>query len=339
MSTKKIRVAQVGIANHGTTIVNAIRASNSLELVSVYDIKPDESERVSKETGARRTNSYDEIINDPAIDAVVLVTPNQLHVEQVLKAAKAKKHVFVEKPISRTVPEAKRMIASMREAGLVLMVGHNTRRRLVFRRAKKILEDRQLGKVVAVEMNVSRSVGLTNDVPAWKADPAITALLPMTQLGIHFIDTLYYLLGPVARVSCIASNIAMSTGAADATASVLQLESGVPTTLSSYYVTPDVYYFRIYGTQGILHCHPTNLKLELYDHDVPKPVVNEDFPTEGSASFTEEMEEFGECVLTGKKPETGGEEGLRALAVIEAMVHSLNTRKVIELKDILENKS
>lgn len=339
MRTRKVRVAQVGISNHGTTIVNAIRATTTLELVSVCDIKPVESERVSKETGAKRVNNYDEIINDPSIEAVVLVTPNQIHVEQVLKAAKAKKNVFVEKPISRTVPEAKRMIASMREAGLVLMVGHNTRRRSVFRRAKKILEERQLGKVVAVEMNVSRAVGLSNDVPAWKADPDITALLPMTQLGIHFIDTLHYLLGPVARVSCLASNIAMSTGATDAAAAVLQLESGVPATLSSYYVTPDVYYFRIYGTQGILHCHPTSLKLELFDHDVARPAVNEDFASEGSASFTEEMEEFGECILTGKKPETGGDEGLQSLAIIEAMTHSLNTRKVIELKDILENNT
>jgi predicted dehydrogenase len=331
-----VRIGQVGIAGHGVTILNAIRAAKSLELVSIFDTKSDEAKRVSRELGVKLAKDYENLLDDPDVQAVALVTPNHLHAEQVEKAVKAGKHVFVEKPMSRTVAEARHMISRTQKAGVVLMVGHNTRRRSVFRRAKQILKKNQLGRIVGIEMNVSRPAGLFDDVPPWKADPKLTSLLPMTQLGIHFVDTLHYLTGSATKsVSCVAANVAMKGGALDASAAVLQLESGIPVTLSSYYVTPDVYDVRIYGTGGILQCWNSSLRLELLENGSLQRVLEEDFSSEGQASFVEEMNEFGECVQTGKQPETGGEEGLMALAVIEAMTESLNTRTVVNMDNIL----
>jgi predicted dehydrogenase len=157
----------------------------------------------------------------------------------------------------------------------------------------------------------------------------------MMQLGIHFVDTVEYLIGRVARVSCFATNIAMPNQALDATAAILQLESGVPVSLTSYYVSADAYFLRIYGTRGTIHCYPTKLRLELLEKGEFKEAIDEDFSTEGAGSYIQQMREFGECVLHGKQAETGGEEGLRALAVVEAMVKSVENHTVIELKEIL----
>ncbi|MBI3004331.1 MAG: Gfo/Idh/MocA family oxidoreductase [Ignavibacteriales bacterium] len=332
----KVRIGQVGITGHGVTILNAVRAAKSLELVSIFDTKSDEAKKVSREFGVKLASNYENLLKDPDVQAVALVTPNHLHAKQVEKAVKAGKHVFVEKPMSRTVAEARQMISRTQKAGLVLMVGHNTRRRPVFRRAKQVLKKNQLGRIVGVEMNVSRPAGLFDDVPAWKTDPKLTSLLPMTQLGIHFVDTLHYLTESATKsVSCVAANVVMEGGALDSSAAILQLVSGIPVTLSSYYVTPDVYNVRVYGTEGILECWNSSLRLELLQNGSLHRALEEDFSTEGQASFVEEMNEFGECVLTGKKPETGGEEGLMALAVIEAMTASLNTRTVVSMDNIL----
>jgi len=332
----KVRIGLVGVSGHGATILNAIRAAKSLELASVFDSKTDESTRVSRELGIKQAKDYEDLLSDGSVQAVALVTPNHLHAEQVEKAVQAGKHVFVEKPMGRTVAEASQMIARTRKAGLVLMVGHNTRRRSVFRRARQVVENQRLGRIVGVEMNVSRPAGLFDDVPAWKADPKLTPLLPMTQLGIHFVDTIHYLLDTTtASVSCIASHVAMRGGALDTSAAVLQMASGIPVTLSCYYVTPDVYEVRIYGTKGILQCWNSRIRFELLQNNLLEPVLDEDFASEGAASFVEEMNEFGECVLTGKKPETGGKEGIIALAVIEAMVESLKTRTLVNVGNIL----
>ncbi|MBI3787712.1 MAG: hypothetical protein HY276_05575, partial [Ignavibacteriales bacterium] len=155
------------------------------------------------------------------------------------------------------------------------------------------------------------------------------------QLGIHFIDTISYLLGPISRVGCFAANIAMPGSALDSTTAILQLASGIPVSLTSYYVSAETYFLRIYGTEGTLHCAPTKLRLELLKNGEFHEANEEDFSAEGAESYILQMREFGECVLSGKKPETGGEEGLRALAAIEAMVKSVSTRSIIEIKSIL----
>jgi UDP-N-acetyl-2-amino-2-deoxyglucuronate dehydrogenase len=335
MTDRKVKIGQAGIANHGRTIVNAIRDSGNLQLVSCFDINTSANEKVALEFGAARKLGYDELVNDPAIEAIALVTPNQLHQEEVEKAVKARKHIFVEKPISNTVAEAHAMMGFVKGSGLVFMVGHNTRRRQVFRRAKKLLEEQRIGEIVAVEANLSRPAGLQPGLPAWKADRKTCPLLPMMQLGIHFVDTVEYLIGRVARVSCFATNIAMPNKALDATAAILQLESGIPVSLTSYYVSADAYFVRIYGTKGTIHCYPTKLRLELLEKGEFKEAMDEDFSTEGAGSYILQMREFGECVLHGKQPETGGEEGLRALAVVEAMVKSVENHAVVELKEIL----
>ena len=122
----------------------------------------------------------------------------------------------------------------------------------------------------------------------------------------------------------------------DSTAAILQLESGIPVSLTSYYVSADAYFLRIYGTEGTLHCFPTRMKLELLRNGELAETREEDFSAEGSESYILQMREFGECVRSGKTPETGGEEGIRALAVIEAMVASVTKRSVVEVDEILK---
>jgi predicted dehydrogenase len=335
MTEKKVRIGQAGIANHGRTIVNAIRDAGNLQLVSCFDIDSSANKQVAHEFSASPAAGYDELVADPKVDAVALVTPNHLHIEEVQKAVKAGKHVFVEKPIANTVADARIMVDLAKGANLVLMVGHNTRRRLVFRRAKNLLEERRIGEIVAVEANLSRPAGLQPGLPAWKADRKTCALLPMMQLGIHFVDTVEYLLGPIERVSCFAANVAMPNQVLDSTAAILQLRSGIPVSLTSTYVSAEVYYLRIYGTKGTIYCFPAKLRLDILEGGEFKESTEEDFSSEGAGSYILQMREFGECVLRGARPETGGEEGLRALAVIAAMEQYVENHSTVEVDEIL----
>jgi predicted dehydrogenase len=335
MTGTKVRIAQAGIGNHGRTIVNATRDAGNLQLVSCFDINTAANEQVAKELGATAASGYDQLVNDPNADAVSLVTPNHLHFEQMRKAVNAKKHIFVDKPITNTVAEAREAISLAKKAGLILMVGHNTRRRQVFRRAKALLAEQRIGNVVAVEANLSRPAGLQAGLPAWKADRRTCALLPMMQLGIHFVDTVEYLIGPIERVSCFAGNIIMPNQVFDSATAILQLRSGIPVTLTSSYVSANAYFVRIYGTKGTIHCFPLNLRLDLLQNGEPKETIEEDFSSEGAQSYILQMREFGECVLRGVQPETGGGQGLRALAVIEAMAMSVEHHSVVELNSIL----
>lgn len=327
-----VRVGIVGVANHGRTIVTATAAARNLTLAACYDINPEANKACAEEFGCTAHDSFEGLLADESLDAVALVTPNHLHAAQIEAAFSAGKHVFVDKPLTNTVAEGKLSIAQAEAAGKVLYVGHNTRKRRVFRRIKALIDEGALGTVVAVEANLSRIVGLTPEMPAWKADRANAPILPMTQLGIHFVDVATYLIGPVARVSCFARTAALAGTAFDTTSALLELENGVPVSLNSYYVTPDTYFFRVYGTKAVVECSP----LEVRIRHVNGQTDLQDMGNEGFESYQLEMEEFGDAVLEGIRPETGGPEGLHNLAVVEAMLRSIDTGNIISVDDILK---
>jgi len=336
MDNKKIRIGLVGVANHGATILQAILNANNLELISCYDINRDVLAEVEKRYKIPGAKNFNALVQDTAIDAVALSTPNHLHLEQVRAAAGAGKHVFLEKPIANTVQEGKEIIRLMNNAGCILSVGHNARRKRTFRKAKELLDNDAIGKVVGIEANLSRPAGLQEALPQWKTDSETCPLLPMMQLGIHFVDTISYLVSPVRSVSCIAGTVAMNDATYDSSAALLHLESGVPAALSSYYVTPEVYYLKLYGTVGSIYCGASELRLLQTKDYKQYTVTNEDYSDEGMESYILEMTEFGECILKNKESETSGIVGLNALAVIEGMVQSFETGKSVLIKDILQ---
>jgi predicted dehydrogenase len=335
MTENKITIGLAGVANHGTTILNAILASPNLRLVSCYDLNTGVMNRVAEEQNIKSAKSFEDLINDSDLDAVALVTPNHVHREQVEKAARMRKHVFLEKPISNTITDAREIVRVMREANRVLSIGHNARRKRTFRRARIMLEENRIGTVVGIEANLSRPAGLQQGLPDWKADPQKCPLLPMMQLGIHFVDTIRYLLGPIEAVSCIAGRIAMTGDVYDSSAALLRMESGIPAALSSYYVSPDAYFIKLYGTKGIMHCTSTALRIETTEDHTQYKIEEEDFSDEGMESYILEMTEFADCILNGTEPETGGNAGLEALAVIEAMVQSIETGRTVKVSDII----
>lgn len=327
----KVKTGLVGVANHGKTILSAINAAKNLELFVCFDINAEANAQCAADHGCTAYDSYEALLADPNVDAVALVTPNHLHADQIEAALKAGKHVFVDKPITNTIEEGKRVLGLSKDESKILYVGHNTRKRRVFRQSKALLDTGSIGTVVAIEANLSRSVGLTDEMPAWKADRKNAPILPMTQLGIHFVDVAMYLLGPVARVSCFARTAALDGSAYDTTTSLLELKNGIPVSLNSYYVTPDTYFYRIYGTTGVIECGLSEVRIRRTDGKIEVMELG----NEGLESYMLQMEEFGDSIVYGTRPETGGEEGLHNLAVIEAMIRSIDSGNSIYIDDIL----
>jgi predicted dehydrogenase len=314
-----VTIALVGVQNHGRTILHAIREAGNLELALCCDVDEAALDEVHAETGVSVTASLAAVLESDA-EAVALVTPNHLHAAQIAACLEAGKHVFVEKPIANTLADASACMAAAAKRKLTLMVGHNTRRRKVFRELKRIVDSGMLGRIVSIESNLSRHAGLEEGVPEWKLDPERCTLLPMTQLGIHFVDTLHYLFGPVREVYCRGWNGACSGGIVDSTIAMLTLDSGPVATIASSYVTLDEYSFRVFGANGTVACTHSVLTADLEG----KPrAIELDFSGEGYESFILQMQEFGDCIRNVSAPETGGEEGYAALAVVEAMRASI----------------
>lgn len=325
-----------GVARHGATILRAIRASGGCRLAACYDIDPEARNAAAKEYACRAAGAYEELLADPALEGIVIVTPNHLHRAQTLAALEAGKHVFVEKPLALNVPECSDIVAAAKRAGRIVQVGHNTRKRRVFRKAKELLAAGALGRIVACHAHISFDFGLRSPIPEWKKDPEKCPLLPMTQLGIHFIDTMNHLIAPIRSVSCVASSAAMKRGAeipvVDSVAALLRFENGALGTIQSHYVTPPTYEILLYGDEGKCACFEDRIELTRWKGTGYGDEVISCLEPDG-ASFLEEMEEFARAIRTGAKPETGAKAGLANVAVIDAMRKSILEKRMVEITE------
>jgi predicted dehydrogenase len=266
---------------------------------------------------------------DEQIQGVILVVPNPLHRELVEKAAHAGKHVYVEKPIANTVREGLAMEACAARTGRILMVGHNTRRALSFRRVKAMIECGELGRVMAMEANFSHSGGLAVPPEAWRYRRETCPAVPLMQLGVHCVDTMNYLCGKPHRVSSFMASRIMEHND-DVTVTLIEYESGVLATLHSHYIVPGVNFVAVYGTEGNVHAEWDRL-----DKTIRTPYGTTSTPIEKNDTQQAEIAEFAHCIETGEIPETDAAAGIDALAVVEAAILSHHTKRQVTIDEVM----
>jgi predicted dehydrogenase len=327
----QVGLAAVGVGGFGRGLVDAIHRSEKLRLVACYDPDPGPRSEISEKYGCIAASTYDEILNNDSVEGVVIASPNFAHRENAVAAAEAGKHVFTDKPIANEIEDAYAMIDACRDAGVVLTVGHNFRRFGSQRKMKQLLDEGVPGKIVSVEANFSHGGGMGLTPQQWRWYPDKAPALPLIQLGLHCIDTMQNLLGPVAEVSSFMGHTAIPADNIDVTASVLRFENGLIGYIGSNYASAAVHYLNIFGTEANMFSgFGTQVRITRPggkpEEIVEGPQVDE---------LLEELEDFGNCIRTGAEPEVSGEAALMALAVVRAALKSSQEGRPVKLAEIL----
>jgi predicted dehydrogenase len=322
-------MALAGLGGHGQTIQRAVEATTALEVVAVFDPVDAEALAASERFGCAVAASYEALLARDDLDAIGLASPNHVHRAQTEAALAAGLDVFVEKPIANTVADGRAMVAAAEAAGQVLMVGHNMRYGPAFRAAHDLLASGRLGEVVSVEVHFSLDSGLRLAPDSWRLRPDQAPLLPMMQLGIHGVDVVHYLLGPVRRVYAHARSVAIAPPVVDSVTATFTLDDGVHGTIVSNYCTPVRFSLNLAGTEGLLDSTPHTVAFTPRTDAVDAEA--HDFSDDPYASYVAQMGAFAEAVRTRRPPETDGRAGLQALAVIEAMQASIEADAPVAL--------
>lgn len=311
---KRIPVGLVGVGGWGRQYVDILRRSNIFDLRVCFDTNEGILEEVCSSVDCLKANSLEELLACGGLQAVVIVTPNFLHYEQCIKAIKQGKHVFVEKPIANTVEEARKIYQAVKDKNVIVSVGHNVRRRSEFRMLKKLIENGEIGEVIMVEANNSQYVGEGRET-SWRLDKDTCPSGPLSQLGIHHIDTLRYLFGEITEVKSYLKNEFFESEVPDTVLSVFSFKSGILGYLGTNYLSESSFAMRIYGTKGNLIVEGTTLYLQ-------KKGKRKRIKIECINTLEEQIEEFGECIIDNKKPEVGIKEAIENMAVVEAIMES-----------------
>jgi predicted dehydrogenase len=315
-------------------LADAMQRSGQFEIVSCFTRSEDKRRAFAEKYGCRPASSYEDILKDASVAAIVNTTPNNVHLETTRQAAEAGKHIFLDKPIANTVRESFEMAEACQKAGVILSLGYQRRRETQFRWVKSEIDAGRFGKLVQAECNISRDRLGQFDLSSWRYTAAGMPGGVMLQIGIHYVDVLEYLMGPVKSVSARLAQLVLPGDNPDVANMILQHENNALSNLTASYASASEFYMmNIYGKEASAYYDLFTGLRHLKRGDKTARAI----PTEKNDTIREELDEFAECVRTGSKPETDGFWAARNLAVIKAGAKSAREGRAVEVAEVLES--
>ncbi|MBN8490752.1 MAG: Gfo/Idh/MocA family oxidoreductase [Burkholderiales bacterium] len=244
-----LKVAVVGLGWWGRIIVDQISTSEKLRVVHVADVSP-AGEAFARERNLPFSPSFERVLGDEQVEGVVLCTPHSQHTEQIVAAAKARRHVFCEKPLSMTRGDVLRAVAAVKDAGVALAVGHEKRFEPPIVRVMELLKSGVLGTPLQVEANFSQDKFLALAADNWRLSGAEAPAGPMTATGIHLLDLSIGVFGEAETVHASVKQLGSPLTNGDTLAALVTFKRGGHALISAILATPFAGRFAVYGSQG-----------------------------------------------------------------------------------------
>lgn len=245
--------ALIGVGAWARVLAKAASTSEKIKLVYCVGRNPERLEAFSRDTGIPARSDLDGVLADPAIAAVVLALPNDLHFEFAQRAARAGKHVYIEKPIANTISDALSIAALEPAHGVRIVVGHCARLLVGNRAIRQAVDGGKLGKVSQIEANFSNDRGLRLTPQDWRWYSNSTPGGSLIQIGVHQFDTLRYLGGDIAAVSASAARHSpVGAEVEDQWVVAVRFADGKLGTMISSWTSPGTYSVRVTGADALM---------------------------------------------------------------------------------------
>ena len=313
-------------------------------IYGLYDQNQDRARELASSYHAKAYNSLEELLADPAIDAVSVCVANNAHADITVQALNAGKHVLCEKPMAMTLADCEKMVAAARQAQKYLMIGQNQRLAKAHVRARDLIRSGEIGRIITFRTAFGHSGPETWSVDSgkstWFFNKSIANLGAMADLGVHKTDLIHFLCESyITKVSarlCTLDKQAPNgekISVEDNAFCTYELENGVTGTMTASwtYYGPEDNSTVLYGTDGIMRIYDDpahsivvnkrNGERHIYDIDAIQTNDNQ-----GKSGI---IDAWIDCIVHGKEPEISGEEILHTMKAIFAAIESDETGKVV----------
>ncbi len=323
-----LRAASIGLGWWSDELAKAIQGRSELiRIASCYSRSADKRAAFAERFGTGRHESYEAVLADPEIDAVILTTPHSLHGTHVEQAAAAGKHVFVEKPFTLTAEDGRRASAACERAGVVLAVGHNRRFGAAAQALKARVGSGALGTLLHVEANFSAPGALRYTPDRWRASRRESPGGALTALGIHMIDLITWIGGPAVQVTARSKRRVAPVDIDDTTSALFELASGATAYLGSHFACPYTSFVNLYGTEANAFAAIDEQRLEIQPAgEARAPVELEPVDT-----LKAELEEFAKACADETRFRVRPAEAIHNVAIMEAIVSAAERRTAVDV--------
>ncbi|MCZ7563265.1 MAG: Gfo/Idh/MocA family oxidoreductase [Burkholderiales bacterium] len=338
-----IRAGIVGLGWWGKTLVEAAQGSAEIQFTAGASrtVTP-ELQEFAADQGLRLHASFEELVKDRKLDAVVLATPHSMHVQQVVAAARRRKHVFCEKPFALTKAEAAKAVKAVERAGVTLALGYNRRWHPSMTDLRDRVQNGKLGTILHVEGTMSFPNALFLKPSQWRANPAETPCGGLTPMGVHFVDAIIDLFGEVDEVHCMSLRRAVEIDTDDTTSILFRMKSGMSAYLGTMTATGGCFRLQVYGSAGwvrldgvthIAGASSEERRTRLFGACTFQPVKGpaETWQAEAFDTSRAALEAFAKAAAGGPAYPITHDEMVHGAAVTEAIVKSAaagKTKKV-----------
>jgi predicted dehydrogenase len=249
-----INAAIVGLGWWGKTLVESLADGSDLMrfvAMTTRTVSPD-VEDFAKQHKLHLVDSYEAVLRDPAIDAVVLATPPSGHVKQIVAAAAAGKHVFCEKPFSYSKRDAEAAVEAVRKAGRTLGVGYNRRFHPEMTKLRERIRSGDLGVIQHIECTMVHPNALYFKPGAWRGMKDEAPVGGLAALGVHAVDGFIDLCGEFDHVYCQSFARVVGGGIDDTSSMLFRMKAGMSAYLTTITTTGPGYGFQVFGSKGWL---------------------------------------------------------------------------------------
>jgi predicted dehydrogenase len=322
-----LRTAICGAGNWGTRLIESVQGrSTKIGFVKAVTRNPAGQRSLADRFGLALTDVYAEVLADPAIDAVALATPHSQHAAQIAAAAQAGKHVFVEKPFTLTRADAERAVAACSTAGITLHVGFNRRYAPAYAGMMRRIADGEIGALRHIEGNFSGPPSYQTEPGNWRSNQLESPGGAMTARGVHVVDSMVHIAGPVATVFAFSERLQHEIDVDDTTACLLHFASGVTGSLGTLHATSQFYRIHVFGSDGALEMRGET-ELNAFDLDGKMNRTSYDAVDKERA----ELEAFADAVRAGVKFVIAPEQIVNTVAVTEAVAASARAGRPVAI--------
>lgn len=311
-------VAIFGLGNWGQRLVGAVQGkSERIRFIRGVARSPEKVSGFAREQGFDVHARYDSVLEDSAVKAIVVATPHSLHHEHVIRAARAGKPVLVEKPFALTRTDAEAAAAACETARVILAVAHPRRFRRAYGELKLLVEQGELGTLLHVEGNFSG--GYRHARSSWRSLPEENPAGGIAPRGIHVLDLMIDLFGPIGSVQAFSDRRVLEPGFMDDTSAVLlRFANGLTGYLCTLMTTSPFWRLHVFGTKGSAAMEgERSLVIRRADGSAPEV---KSFPEEDI--LRGELECFAGAVAGTETFPVRPDQAVHGVAAIEAMASS-----------------
>ena len=330
-----LRVAIMGLGGYGSRVAEAMESCTRAKLVGVISGTPSKIKKWQTKYNIPEKNCYnyenfDNIKNNPDIDAVYVITPNGLHKEQAIRVAKAGKHVISEKPMAVNASEAQEMVDACKAANVKLLIGYRMHFEPKTLEIVRMRMDGELGKVKFFQGLSGFTIG---DPKQWRLDKKLSGGGSLMDIGIYSINGARYMIGEepiwVTAQETKTDTTKFKEGVDETIQFQLGFPSGAVASCLSTYNMENLDRFFVTGDKGYGLLNPATGYGPI-EGETNKGKLTQPHKTHQ----TVQMDEMAAIIFDNRKPviPVDGEEGVKDMKIIDAIYEAIRTGKSTEIK-------